>query len=249
MHLEPWAWILACCGAFLIGLSKTGIAGIGLLAITLFSNVLPGKGSVGLVLLLLICADVVAVAAFRRHADWKHLIRLFPWTITGVVLGYVAMGRVDDQQIRHLLGAILLVLVSLQVWQFFKKKPASDASEKKHHPLYAPVMGLAAGFTTMVANAAGPIMILYLLASNLSKLAFVGTGAWFFLLINLFKVPFSWSLGLITPASMGVDLVLAPFAVLGALSGRALLPHINQRVFEGTALGLTFLASLKLLLG
>jgi uncharacterized membrane protein YfcA len=109
-------------------------------------------------------------------------------------------------------------------------------------------MGLMAGFTTMVANAAGPIMILYLLASGLPKMEFVGTGAWYFLLMNLFKVPFSYSWGLINPASLAIDLILAPFAVIGALSGRALIPYINQRLFEGMALGLTFVASLKLLL-
>ena len=246
MHLETWQWALACLGAYLIGLSKTGIAGIGILAVTIFSNVVPARESVGLVLIVLICADVVAVTAFRRHAVWSHLWLLFPWTGLGVGLGYFAMGKVDDLQVRKMIGTILAILVLVQFRQFFSKK---QQKKGQHGLLYVALMGLAAGFTTMVANAAGPIMILYLLAAGLPKMEFVGTGAWYFLLMNCFKVPFSWSLGLINPASLQVDLVLAPFAVAGALSGRALLPFINQRLFESMALSMTLLAALKLVVG
>ncbi len=244
LHLETWQWALACLGAYLIGLSKTGLAGVGILAVTIFSNVLPAKESVGLVLVILICADVVAVTAYRRHAVWSHLWPLFPWTIAGVVLGYLALGRVDDQQVRKMIGTILAILAAIQARQFLRWD-AGPAQRRGR--LYVALMGLAAGFTTMVANAAGPIMILYLLSAGLPKLEFVGTGAWYFLLMNCFKVPFSWSLGLINPASLSVNLVLAPFAVAGALSGKMLLPHIDQRLFEGLALGMTFLAALRLI--
>lgn len=245
MHLELWQWTLACIGAYLIGVSKTGIAGIGILAVTIFTYVVPAKESVGLVLVILICGDIVAVTAFSRHAVWSHLWRLFPWTIVGVVIGYLAVGKINDLQVRKLIGGILVVLVLLQFKQYFKKNSEGSG---KHGMLYVALMGLAAGFTTMVANAAGPVMILYLLATGLPKYEFVGTGAWFFFLLNCFKVPFSYSLGLINPGSLSVDLMLAPFAFLGAFSGKALLPHINQRLFEGIALSLTFLAALKLLL-
>lgn len=106
---------------------------------------------------------------------------------------------------------------------------------------------MTAGFTTMVANAAGPVMILYLLAMRLPKLVFVGTAAWYFMALNLFKLPFSASLGLINPASLGVDLWLGPFAVLGALAGRPVVARLNQRVFEQVALALTFGAALVML--
>jgi uncharacterized membrane protein YfcA len=243
--LQPWQWALAALGAVFIGLSKTGIAGLGILSVTLFSSVFPARGSVGLVLVLLISADVVAVAFYRRHAVWSHLLRLFPFTIAGVILGYLAVGRIDEAGMRRLIGAILAVLGTVQLVQSLRPK----GGELRPRGLaYAAGMGLAAGFTTMVANAAGPIMILYLLAMGLPKMEFVGTGAWYFLLMNLFKVPFSWSLGLINPASLRVDLILAPFAWAGALSGRRLLPHIPQRAFELSALVLTLAASLRMLL-
>jgi uncharacterized membrane protein YfcA len=248
LHLETWQWVLACFSTFLIGLSKTGIAGLGILSITLFSIVLPARESVGLVLVLLICADIVAVKAYHRHAVWSHLWGLFPWTITGVVLGRLAMGRVDDILFRKMIGVILIGMVFLQFWERFKKiGPDQKDKGGRQGILYVAVMGIMAGFTTMVANAAGPIMILYLLATGLPKMEFIGTGAWYFLLINVFKVPFSYSLGLINTSSLSVDFFLAPCAIAGALVGRLLIKHINQRLFETTALILTLLASLKLL--
>ncbi len=99
----------------------------------------------------------------------------------------------------------------------------------------------------MVANAAGPVMILYLLAMRLPKMAFIGTSAWFFLVLNLFKVPFSYSLRLINIGFLQIDLPLAPFAVLGALSGREIIRHIDQSLFEKLALALTFVAGLRML--
>jgi uncharacterized membrane protein YfcA len=253
MHLTPLRWLLAGIGTVLIGLSKTGIPGLGILAVTLFASAVPAKESVGLVLVLLICADVVAVSAYRRHAVWSHLWRLFPWTMTGVVAGWLTIRKLDADQTRRGIGGLLLVLSLIQIVQWRRKNRAlSQAPAPKEEAqvpklLVASVTGLAAGFTTMVANAAGPIMILYLLAMGLPKMEFVGTGAWYFLLMNCFKVPFSASLGLINPGSLTTDAFLAPLAVLGALWGKRLLPHIPQRAFELAALLLTFAASLKLL--
>ena len=90
-------------------------------------------------------------------------------------------------------------------------------------------------------------MILYMLAIGLPKLEFLGTGAWYFLIINLFKVPFSWQLGLITPATLQFNALLLPAVLAGALVGRRIVPHINQTWFETLALGLTLVAGARLL--
>jgi len=286
MHLEPWQWVLAVAAALLVGVSKTGLAGIGVLFVAIFANVLPTKLASGFVLPLLIFGDVVAVASYRLHAQWRHLWRLFPWAVVGVVLGYLAMGRIDDRQARLLIGTIICAMVAMHWWRRWNgtrttvdggRRPVDDGAQgAAPDPLaharghenggrtaeggagvveketqgawFAPMMGVLAGFTTLVANAAGPLMALYLLAMRLPKMEFVGTGAVFFLLLNLFKVPFMVNLGLITTDSFGVNLALAPAVWLGAWAGRKLLQRINQKLFENLALGLAAVAAVKLLL-
>lgn len=249
MHtqLDPWQWALLVLGAFLVGLAKTGIAGIGILAVAIFALILPTRESVGVVLLILIAADIVAVTAYRRHAVWSHLWRLFPWAAIGVMIGFATMGRINDAQVAKLIGGILITMVVFHYWRRWNASQL-DPEEVPHGFWFAAVVGILAGFTTMIANAAGPIMILYLLAMRLPKMEFIGTAAWFFLTVNLFKVPFSSYLGLINPSSfLLIDLRLAPVAVVGALSGRALIPFINQALFENLALIFTLVAGLWLL--
>ena len=147
---------------------------------------------------------------------------------------------------------ILIVLVVLQWWrtrptQAGAATGAPEAEVPTGLPFVA-MVGILAGFTTMVANAAGPIMILYLLAMRLPKMEFIGTGAWYFLLLNLFKVPFSFQLGLLSLPSLALDLRLFPLAIIGALGGRLLIPYINQQRFEALALIFTVFAAVKLLL-
>ena len=248
MHLDAWQWVTLVLAAFLVGLSKTGISGIGTFAVAIFALVLPARESVGAVLPILICGDIVAVTAYRRHAVWAHLWRLFPWAAAGIILGYAALGRINAEGVAKLVGAILLVVVVLQWWRQCSANRQGGKAERHvpHRLWFVAAVGMLAGFTTMVANAAGPIMIVYLLAMRLPKMEFIGTGAWYFLLLNLFKVPFSSQLGLINPASLLLDLRLAPVAVVGALAGRALIPFIDQALFETLALVFTFLAALRL---
>ena len=169
---------------------------------------------------------------------------LMPWTAAGVVIGYFAMGRIDDRQARTLIGAIILVMVAVQLWRRSRLKPGEI---EEAGAWFAPTIGVLAGFTTLVANAAGPLMAIYLLAMRLPKMEYVGTGAVFFLLLNCFKVPFMVNLGLITGDSFGFNLMLAPAVFIGAMIGRRLLPLINQKLFENLALGLSAVAGVRLL--
>lgn len=242
MHFEPWQWALGAAGALIVGFSKTGIGGLGMLAVVLFAQILPAKQATGIVLPLLCFGDVFAVTLYRQHAQWRHLWRLFPWTGAGVVLGYFAMDRIDERQARLLVGGIVLALVAMHV-----ARRRLHGHEAEHGAWFAPTIGVLAGFTTLVANAAGPLMAVYLLAMRLPKMEYVGTGAVFFMLINLFKVPFMVRLGLIDAASFAVNLWLAPAVIAGALAGRKVLPRINQAAFENLALGLSAVAGVRLL--
>jgi len=244
IHLEPWQWTLAVVGALAIGLSKTGISGLGMLAVVVFANLLPARQASGVVLPMLVLADVVAVASYRQHAQWSYLWKLFPWTAAGVVAGFVALGRINDRQAGQLIGAIILAMLALHVWR--RRRAGQD--EPEHAVWFAPVVGMLAGFTTLVANAAGPLMAIYLLAMRLPKMEYMGTGAVFFILMNLFKVPFMAQLGLVNASSLWLNFVLAPAVLVGALLGRRLLARLDQKLFEQLALGLSALAGIKLLL-
>ena len=243
MTLEPWQWALAVVGALASGLAKTGISGLGMLAVVIFANLLPARQASGFVLPMLVFADVVAVASYRQHAQWRYLWRLFPWTALGVLAGYLALGRIDDRQARLLIGGIVLTLLALHLVR--RKRPPGESPELGAWA--APVFGMLAGFTTLVANAAGPLMIIYLLSMRLPKLEYMGTGAYFFLLINLFKVPFMVNLGLVDSRSFMGNLLLLPAVIVGALAGRVILRRIDQKLFENLALGLSAAAGLKLL--
>ncbi len=244
MHWEAWQWALALFGALLVGVAKTGISGLAPLFIVIFANLLPTRQATGLVLPLLICGDIVAVASYRGHAQWRTLWRLFPWAAAGVVLGYLALGRVNDRQARMLIGAIILALAGL--YELARIRP--DRVRPPSQFWLAAVMGVLAGFTTLVANAAGPLMVIYLLAIGLPKMEFMGTGAVFFLLLNCFKVPFVLNLGLINPGSLALNLALAPAVLAGTWLGRKILFRMNQGLFEGVALALSVVGGLRMLL-
>jgi uncharacterized membrane protein YfcA len=252
MSFDPWQWALLVAGATLVGVAKAGIAGLGILFVVMFTMVIPAKQATGVVLPLLCLGDVVAVLAYRRHASWPHLWRLFPWAAVGIGVGTMTMGRIDDRGASVLIGVIVVGLVALHTWRSRGQSAAGTAAASEAlasaHPSFAPVIGVLAGFTTLVANAAGPLMTIYLLAMRLPKMEFVGTGAVFFLLINWFKVPFMTQLGLISGPSLMLNLKLAPAVLAGMLLGRKILAHVDQRWFENLALALSAMAGLKMLL-
>jgi len=192
-----------------------------------------------------VCADFFGVFFFRKHAEWSYLWKLFPWVIVGIVLGCFALGKFDDVAARRAIGVILLAMVALQLWR--QSQSGDLAARLPHAWWFLGLTGIAAGFVTMTANIAGPLMVIYFLAVGLPKLGIVGTGAWFFLFVNLFKVPFSYHLGLITADSVKLDAILCLPMIPGALLGPVILKRINQRGFELMVIGFTILAAIRLL--
>lgn len=242
--LSTLQWLALAVGAVMIGVSKTGIPGIGILAIVLIAGVVPARASTGLVLPMLILADIFAVTYYRRHAVWRHLTRMLPFAVAGVLAGSLALGRVNDAQLRPIIGIVVLVMLALNAWR---------QSRKDRPPLpgngwwFPAAMGILAGITTMMANAAGPIMTIYFLAMGLPKREFIGTGAWYFFLVNVFKMPFSAGLGLITFESLLCNACLAPAVVAGALLGIPLLKRIPENTFTAAVQVLATLGALKLI--
>jgi uncharacterized protein len=242
-ELTALAWGVLAAGALIIGLAKTALPGAGTVAAASFAAVLPAKQSTGTILLLLIVGDMFALWMYRQHADWRSLIRLAPAVVVGLLVGVAFMAFASDDWVRTVIGVILLAVVAVTLW---RRRARPDAVPSG--PLAAAAYGSLGGFTTMVANAAGPVMSMYFLASRFEVKAFLGTAAWFFAIINITKVPFSVGLGLITPQGLLIDAVLVPLVVIGAFGGRAIASRVPQRLFDRLVIAFTIVGALYLLL-
>jgi len=241
--LNTLQWTVLIAAALIFGLAKSGLPGLGILGIPLVALVIPGRASTGLILPMLIIGDVFAVSYYHRSAQWVHFWRLMPWAVAGVGIGSVAMNHVSDAMMGPVIGGIVLAMLALHFWRRWQ----GGAETVPTHWSFAAGMGLLGGITTMMANAAGPIMFIYLLAMRLPKNEFLGTGAWYFLVVNWIKVPFSVGLGLISAESLRLNLFLAPAIVTGALVGVVVARRIPQTAFGTLVEILTAVAAIKLL--
>ncbi|MGW2343117.1 sulfite exporter TauE/SafE family protein [Streptomyces sp. NPDC001661] len=247
--ITPWEFSALAAAAMVVGFSKTAVSGANTVSLAVFAAILPARASTGVLLPILICGDILAVLTYRRHAHWPTLWRLFPAVGAGVVLGTVFLGFAGDGAVRMSIGVILLVMAGVTLWR--RKQAAAAEAEStptRAARVKAGSYGVLGGFTTMVANAGGPVMSMYLLSAGFKKLGFLGTSAWFFLIVNSAKVPFSVGLGLIDGRSLLLDAALAVFVIPGAVIGKACVNRINQRLFEQLVIAATVLGGLQLLL-
>jgi len=250
VELTPLDWAVLALGASVVGFAKTAVGGAGALAVVAFAAALPAKESTGALLPLLCLGDLVAVRVYHRHANWAVLLRMLPGAVPGLILGVWFVAVADDTSMRRSIGAILLMMTAVQLWmrRARTQRPEAEArSRRRPRRSVTVVMGAAAGFATMTANAAGPVTTLYLIMAGLPMLEFLGTAAWFYLVVNAAKVPFSAGLSLISLDSLLMDALLVPALCLGALAGVALVRRIDQARFEQAALALASIAAAVLL--
>ena len=236
-------WIILFASALLIGVSKTGVPGIGILVVPLMAEMFDAKLSTGMVLPMLAFADLFAVAYYRRHAVWSHVLKLLPWALVGIGTGSLVIGCISDAQLKLMIGFIVLAMLGLSFWRNFRKVKTIDIPT---HWAFAAVLGFAAGLTTQLANAAGPIMVIYLLAMRLDKNEFIGTGAWYFLILNWLKIPLFIFDGRIGIESIKADLIVLPIIAIGAFAGIFLLKCLPQKWFNIVVQVLAVLAAFKL---
>lgn len=249
--LLPWAWLILALAAVAIGLAKTAIPGGGILPVALFATVLPARTSTAALLLLLLVGDVFALIAYRRHAHWPTLLRLAPAVLVGLLAGFAFLALGDDAVVRRAIAIILLVMIAVTLWRRWRhshrEQGRADAAPAAHGIATASAYGALAGFTTMVANAAGPVMSMYFLAMRTPVQVFLGTSAWFFAIVNVFKVPFLAGIGLFDSHVLLMDAVLVPLVIIGAFAGLRLARRLDQRVFDKIVIGLTILGAVYLL--
>ena len=239
-------WGIVVLAALCVGVNKSGLPGLSLLHVAAFAWLFPGQASTGIVLPMLVAGDVGAVLLYRRQAEWGPIWRTLPVALGGVILGWLLMKARPHADFRRIIGGVVLVLVLIQWARYWR--PAWFAGLPHSRP-FAWVIGAAAGVTTMVANAAGPIMGIFFLLLDLGKQRFVGTMSWFFLILNLCKLPFSWDLGLIRGDTLVFNAILVPLIIAGLFLGRWLIAKLPQKLFDTLVLAMAALASLKLLLG
>jgi uncharacterized membrane protein YfcA len=243
-HFTTAQWLLAIFGAFCIGFAKAGFSGAGLANVLIMAHLFGAKESTGVVLPMLICGDVLSVLAYHQHARWATIRRMLPPTIAGIVAGWALMHWLSAAAYGPVIGWIVLFLAALQAWRRWRPNAFEHVP---HSRPFAWSMGGACGFTTMVANGAGPVMTLYFLALATPKFELVGTMAWFFLIVNLIKVPFSVDLGLIYGSSLLFNLVLVPAIAGGIFTGRRLIHFVSQDLFEMLLLLFAVIASLRMI--
>ncbi len=244
--LAPWVWAILVLGAIFVGLSKTAIPGVNTLAVAMFAALLPARASTGALLILLLLGDVFALAIYRRHADWGTLIRLAPAIVIGMAAGAVFLAFADDSGVRTSIGIILLVLMAFTLWQRYRA--SKTASGPKGQRLAQLGYGSLGGFTTMVANAGSGPLSMYFIAARFNVNAFLGTVAWLFAMMNVAKLPVSIGLGILTPETFVLDLVLAPAVVFGALLGWWIANRIRQSIFDWAVIIATIAGAIYLLL-
>lgn len=218
--------IIIGLGALIIGISKVSVGGIGMLASALFASVMPAKESTAAVLLLLICGDFIACYTYREHVEWRTIARLAPSVLIGVVGGAWFLGASSDAGVRKSIGVVVLVMVALQ-WMM-RKRPKPE--HLPHSVTW--LAGGTAGFTSMVANAGGAPMAIYLLNMRISLQRYLGTTAWFFLALNVSKLPFSIHLGLLHAERVLTLAWFVPVVALGAWIGRRLITRVSMDAFQ-----------------
>lgn len=256
MCLAPWQWAVGAAGAALIGVSKTGIPGAGILVVSLLAITFGGRSAIGIMLPMLIFADIFAVAWYRRHAHWDKLVGLLPWVVVGMAAGALALyytGKMksDKDVLGIAIGVITLTMLGLHLARGRLGDKLTPTS-----PVGVAFTGTAAGFATTVSNAAGSIMTIYMAAHKVTNKEFIGTLAWYFFIVNVSKVPVYLAQNALNPAkpvmtmqSVMYTVILSPAILLGVFVGKWMLPRISPKAFEGVVLTLAAVAAVKLIVG
>lgn len=251
MELTLLQWSLAILCAIMIGMGKTGVGGIGTLVVPIMAFIFGGKPSAGLVLPMLVMADVFSVAYYHRSADWKIILKILPWAFAGIIVGLIVGNHISSHQFKQLIGILVIISLVVMLWLEYRKKRTLKANKEilPHKPWIAIPFGIMGGFSTMIGNAAGPIMSVYLLSKNMPKKTFIGTAAWFFLIVNVFKMPLQiWGWHTITLKTLIFNLMLLPAIATGAFLGIIIVHRIPEKGYRWFIFVATIVSALALII-
>lgn len=243
LDITTTAWVLALTAAFVIGISKAGIKGIAIINVTLMALAFGAKESTGLIVPLLVVGDAFAVVYYNRHAQWKYIVAFLPWMILGILIGTAIGKDLPETTFKISMAVIILGTVLMMYWWDRKK-----SKNVPTHWAFAGFIGTMAGITTMIGNLAGAFSNIYFLAMRLPKNEFIGTAAWLFFIVNIFKLPFHifiWKT--ITPETLIINLKLVPGIILGIIVGVRLVKIIKEQFYRRMILVLTAIGAVLIL--
>lgn len=244
---SPSAWVLYFLCAVLIGMSKTGIQNIGTIAVPLFALLFGAKESTGIVLILLAMADLIAIIYYRKKLIWKEVVKLLPMALLGLVVALLFGHYIDDQTFKAVMALCILIGVGIMVWM--EKSDEQRREQLTQHSWYAPFFGFLMGFSTMIGNAAGPALSIYLLSRRMDKFTFVATGAWFIMILNYTKIPlqvFVWDN--LSWAGIVLNFMALPFILLGGYLGIRVIKVLPDKAFKNLIMALVVLSSIFMLI-
>ncbi len=242
-NLSITQWLLLFLSAFIIGISKSGIKGIGILVVVIFAIVFGEKSSTGVLLPLLVITDILAVIYYNRHANWSFIKKLIPWMIIGVLVGVWIGNDISEEIFKIMMAFIIIGSVMIMFYMENKKTMTIP-----NNMWFSSIAGFLAGFTTMIGNLAGPISNIYFLAMRLPKNEFIGTAAWLFLIINIFKLPFhAFAWKTINKETLVLNVILIPVLFIGFYIGVRIVRLISNVNYRKFVLIITALGGLILL--
>lgn len=244
MALNPYQWFLFLLSAYFIGMAKGGIKGLGMVSIPLLATIFGGKLSTGIILEILLVADFLALPYFNKHTEWGYIRSIMPGTLVGLLAGMLLGNVINDAVFQNLIAAIILFSLALMI--YWERRPID--AEKLSHPAVIATFGFICGFTSMVGNAAGAILSVYMLAQRIPKNSFIGTQAGFFVVTNVMKIPVHlWLWKTLDKNTLTLGLYTIPAVALGVLSGIILIRFIPERTFRYFIIAITAVMSIKLL--
>jgi uncharacterized membrane protein YfcA len=245
-ELGPVEWALIMLCGILVGAAKTGLSGAAFIVVPTLAMIFGGKPSTGMLLPMLIMGDIFAVSYYNRHTNWMYVLKPIPWAVAGVVIGVLVGNQVSGDVFTTLIAVTVIMGLILMVWQDRRR----NRIVVPDYWWFSAIMGMIGGFSTMIGNSAGPIMSIYLLTMYLPKNIFIGTKAWFFMLINLVKVPFhvfSWNT--IDWRTFTFDLAVLPALAIGAYIGVRVVRLIPEKGYRILVIATTAVACVVMLSG
>lgn len=244
--LTPGYLLLFLLVALVLGMAKAGITGIGLSVVPVMAIIFDAKESTGILLPMLILADIMAVIYYRKNAVWKHIIRILPWVAVGILIALITGNMINDNQFRIVMIIVVWTMLILTILNDLRKKRGGKIPENH---FFASLMGLTGGFATMIGNSAGPVFTLYFLAMKLPKKEFIGTGAWLYLIMNTGKLPLQilvWKT--VSLNSLLLNLIAIPVIACGIFLGIYFVRLLPEKAYRYFVIITTLIASVFLLI-